>query len=194
MNDTYFKYPPQDPEEFELLCQFVRSSRIQTLMEIGSRHGRSLIRLAEAAMPTLQRVIVVDLPGSLWGADNSEHALKECAKHLRARGITVDLYLMSSHSREAHALSMRERGNVDFLFINGDHSYKGATNDYLWFGPCVKSGGAVAFHDVCATPELHSQGVPVGVPQLWDEIKTPTDTTIHTAGSKFGIGIKSIVY
>jgi predicted O-methyltransferase YrrM len=194
INDSFFKYPPQDPDEFEALCQYVRDLRPTTIMEIGSRHGRSLIRLAEAAMPALRRVIIVDLPGSLWGKANSEQALRDCAEHLRGRGVEVDLHFIDSHSREAHALSLRERGCVDFLFIDGDHTYKGVTNDYLWFAPCVRSGGAVAFHDVCAAPGMAYREHFVEVPQFWGEIKTPADTTLHTPGSKFGIGIKPIRY
>ena len=191
---SYFKYPPQDPDEFESLCQYVRELRPKTIMEIGSRHGRSILRLAEASMPFLERVVIVDLPGSLWGRNNSEQALRDCVKNLQGRGITVDLHLIDSHSREAHALAQRERGNVDFLFIDGDHTYKGVENDYIWFSQCVRSGGAVAFHDTCATPGMACAGHYVEVPRFWNEIKTENDITLHTQGSKFGIGIKPMNY
>jgi predicted O-methyltransferase YrrM len=194
LSGSFFKYPPQDADEFETLCQYVRDLRPKTIMEIGSRHGRSLIRLAEASMPSLRRVIIVDLPGSLWGKANSEQALSDCAEHLRGRGVEVDLHFIDSHSREAHALSLRERGCVDFLFIDGDHTYEGVMNDYLWFAPCVVSGGVVAFHDVCATPNLAYRGNRVEVPRLWDEIKTPEDVVLHKVGSPYGIGIKTIKY
>jgi predicted O-methyltransferase YrrM len=194
MASTFFKYPPQNPDEFEALCQHVRELRPKAIMEIGSRHGRSLIRLAEASMPSLERVIIVDLPGSLWGKDNSEQALRDCAKHLSDRGIEVELHLIDSHSREAHALAQRERGNIDFLFIDGDHTYRGVSNDYIWFGPCVRSGGTVAFHDVCAPDGIGSKGHLVEVPKFWNEIKTTQDTTLHSNGSVYGIGIKLINY
>ena len=191
---SYFKYPPQDPDEFESLCQYVRELRPKTIMEIGSRHGRSILRLSEAAMPSLERVIVIDLPGSLWGRDNSEQALSNCANHLRDRGIEVNVHLIDSHSREAHALAQRERNNVDFLFIDGDHTYTGVQNDYLWFSQCVRSGGAVAFHDISATPGMACAGHYVEVPKFWNEIKKDGDITLHTEGSKFGIGIKPMNY
>ena len=37
---------------------------------------------------------------------------------------------------------------VDFLFIDGDHSYSAVESDYLNYEPFVRSGGVVAFHDV----------------------------------------------
>ena len=36
---------------------------------------------------------------------------------------------------------------IDFLFIDGDHSYKGARNDFANFFPRVTAGGYVAIHD-----------------------------------------------
>lgn len=193
MDDSYYKYPPQDKDEFERLCQIVREMpRVRTIMEIGSRHGRSLIRLAEAAMPSLERIITIDLPGSLWGKANSEQALHDCAKHLTDRGVDVDLHLINSHSREAHNVSLRELGKVDVLFIDGDHTYEGVLQDYSWFSSCVRKGGIIALHDVCAPPGLEWQGHKVGVPRLWNKLcaaNPTTTTTLHSEGSKLGIGV-----
>lgn len=36
---------------------------------------------------------------------------------------------------------------IDFLFIDGDHSIEGVTSDWESFSPFVRSGGIVAFHD-----------------------------------------------
>jgi predicted O-methyltransferase YrrM len=38
-------------------------------------------------------------------------------------------------------------GEVDFVFIDGDHSPKGCREDWDVWHPHVRSGGAVAFHD-----------------------------------------------
>ncbi len=37
---------------------------------------------------------------------------------------------------------------VDFLFIDGDHSFDGAMKDYDMYSPLVRKGGIVVLHDV----------------------------------------------
>lgn len=39
-------------------------------------------------------------------------------------------------------------GEVDFLFIDGDHSYNGVKKDWDFYSPFLKKGAIVAFHDV----------------------------------------------
>lgn len=51
---------------------------------------------------------------------------------------------------------------IDVLFIDGDHSYEGARDDWNNFSPFVKSGGWVVFHDCDDTSP--------GVVQLFEEI------------------------
>jgi hypothetical protein len=56
---------------------------------------------------------------------------------------------------------------VDFLFIDGDHSYKSVLSDWLLYSPLVSSGGMVVFHD---TKEISEEGG--GVPRLISELET----------------------
>jgi len=51
---------------------------------------------------------------------------------------------------------------IDVLFIDGDHSYEGAKDDWDNFYPFVKSGGWILFHDCDDTSP--------GVVQLFDEL------------------------
>jgi predicted O-methyltransferase YrrM len=39
------------------------------------------------------------------------------------------------------------RGTIDFVFIDGDHSYDACRADILAWSPYVKRGGVIAFHD-----------------------------------------------
>lgn len=39
------------------------------------------------------------------------------------------------------------KGRVDFIFIDGDHSYEACKADILAWSPYVKRGGVIAFHD-----------------------------------------------
>ena len=46
----------------------------------------------------------------------------------------------------ATQLAMK-RGTIDFIFIDGDHSYGACRADILGWAPFVKRGGVMAFHD-----------------------------------------------
>lgn len=57
-----------------------------------------------------------------------------------------------------------EGKSIDFLFIDGDHSYEGVSRDYELYSSLVAPGGIIAFHDILLPTS--------GVPRLWDEIKS----------------------
>lgn len=40
-----------------------------------------------------------------------------------------------------------KRGTIDFIFIDGDHSYEACKADIAAWAPFVKPGGVIAFHD-----------------------------------------------
>lgn len=40
-----------------------------------------------------------------------------------------------------------KRGTIDFIFIDGDHSYEACAADIAAWTPFVKPGGVIAFHD-----------------------------------------------
>ena len=38
--------------------------------------------------------------------------------------------------------------SLDFLFIDGDHSYQGVAADFENYAPMVRKGGLIGFHDI----------------------------------------------
>lgn len=56
--------------------------------------------------------------------------------------------------------------DLDFLFIDGNHSYESVLCDFLLYYPLVKKGGIIGFHDTALSEDN------IGVPQLIAEIKT----------------------
>lgn len=56
--------------------------------------------------------------------------------------------------REALLLAEEEgMSSVDFIFIDGDHSFEGLREDWELWAPTIRGGGIVALHDSCSTPE-----------------------------------------
>lgn len=56
---------------------------------------------------------------------------------------------------------------VDFLFIDGDHTYDGVRADFEMYSPFVSDGGIVAFHDIAD----HPPDAGCEVSRYWKEIK-----------------------
>lgn len=57
---------------------------------------------------------------------------------------------------------------VDFLFIDGDHSYIGVKLDYYMYKEFVKPGGWIGFHDIKDT-EFHRNNQ-CFVADFWNEL------------------------
>lgn len=57
---------------------------------------------------------------------------------------------------------------LDFLFIDGDHSYLGVKYDFKMYDPFVKKGGIIAFHDIVISDRHHERNVYVG--EFWKDI------------------------
>jgi cephalosporin hydroxylase len=62
----------------------------------------------------------------------------------------VKLMVGDSHSPEFGGRVREALGNrtVDFLFIDGDHTEAGVEADFRDYGPLVRPGGFIAFHDI----------------------------------------------
>ena len=79
--------------------------------------------------------------------------------------------------------------HIDFLFIDADHSYEGAKTDFENYGPLVKSGGIIAFHDLIPPPDRPR----IQVGRLFREIQKAGYTTRELYSSpnqkRMGIGI-----
>lgn len=84
---------------------------------------------------------------------------------------------------------------LDLLFIDGDHSYEGVKRDFLDYRGLVRSGGMIAFHDICAGTSDHPATGNVwvgGVPRFWEEVKATYEhrELVHDRESPgFGIGV-----
>ncbi len=52
-------------------------------------------------------------------------------------------------------------GDLDFLFLDGAHDEETVRSDFETYGPLVREGGWVGFHDIASTD---------GVRAVWDEV------------------------
>jgi predicted O-methyltransferase YrrM len=132
------------------------------VVEIGVYEGSSALALCRTLGPDAELHLVdpfgahPDALPSGWGA--TEWATRRVvARTLRARG--PDAPRVHWHVALSHELAARWEGEVDVVFIDGDHSEEGCERDWSEWHPFVPRGGRVVFHDARAE-EPGGRGLP----------------------------------
>jgi predicted O-methyltransferase YrrM len=154
--------PMQIESEFRELLEAVATIRPQTVLEVGTATGGSLFGLAHVASPTAL-LISLDLPGGQFGSGYPapRTALYES---FAAPDQTVRLLRGDSHSEEMRdrVLETLQGRPLDVLFIDGEHSYDGASTDFELYAPLATE--LIAMHDVNPHPDF-------GTHRLWQEAR-----------------------
>jgi predicted O-methyltransferase YrrM len=166
----YFRWavrPGQVKEEIIGLLKILAKRRPKVILEIGTAGGGTLFLFARTSSP--EGVIMsVDLLGGRFGGGYPEWRVpfyKSFATHQQK------MFLIRGDS---HALStldtvktFLEERRLDFLFIDGDHTYEGVKMDFEMYSKLVGKGGIIGFHDIVPGPPENVGGVP----RFWNEIK-----------------------
>ena len=137
-------------------------AREGAIVEIGSFKGKSTVMLGKvAAHYGLGPVLAID-PHNFNNAELEAHrtspeasSYDEFLKNLEAAGVQDWVEVHRAYSTDIAAGWKRPIG---FLWIDGDHSYRGAKADFDGFMPYLQAGGVVAFHDA-----LHEFAGPIRV-------------------------------
>lgn len=176
--------PTQSTEEILWLLGIVRDLQPKTIVEVGTAEGGTLFLWTRVA-PLDARLVAVDIrPLGLLGRWSAYAIVRRGLARHRQR---IDLVMPVDSQSQATVDRVKElldHRRVDFLFIDGDHSYAGVRADFELWSPLVRSRGIVAFHDV--RPDH-----PEGVPQLWAELKERyvTEECIARELPQYGIGV-----
>ena len=167
----------QKKTEIVDLLRLVGRSKAERILEIGTASGGTLFMLTAVAPPGAT-IVSVDLPGGRLGGESS--AVRHRYPRWRARlyrGFAHDgklLHVLRADSQQRSTVDSVSRvipgGQLDFLFIDGDHSYGGVSRDFELYAPLVRRGGLVAFHDIVPGGP-GKQGDPGSVPVFWKELR-----------------------
>lgn len=147
--------------ELEGMLRIVQKLQPKVILEIGSYKGWSLWAWAQVA-PKDATLISVDLPYKKrpgTGFDKDPEMLKEFEGR-EMHYIRENSMLQSTKDKIVEALGGRM---VDFLFIDGGHSYETVRSDYVMYSPLVD--GVIGFHDIANN---HRR---CRVIDLWSELK-----------------------
>lgn len=183
---TFSGHPAvQVEEEIAALVAVVEREKPRTYLEVGVGRGDTFHRIV-SAMPPGSRAVAVDDPEQAWGLEGSRAQLMRAADDLRSKGYDVRLIFGNSRAKrvidEAAAL-----GPFDMAFIDGDHTLKGVSSDWINYGSGVP---VVAFHDIVDTMRPNLIGEVIEVPEFWRALREGRRVEEFVApGSTMGIGV-----
>jgi predicted O-methyltransferase YrrM len=154
--------------ELVRLVGIVRRQRPRTVVEIGTHNGGTLYAWCQCAAKDAL-IVSIDLPGGPFGGgytNGSIPVLKAFARpHQTVVLLQADSHLQSTLAKLLAILVDHDRDGIDFLFIDGDHTYDGVRADFEDYAPAVSAGGLIALHDIAPYPELPE----CQVERFWDE-------------------------
>jgi cephalosporin hydroxylase len=183
----------QNLQEFEELLKEFEKLKVEKFIEIGSLYGWTLQHFIHYSTQG-SKAVAIDLPvrrfvGSHdWRVEKQEYNYKnvwpEWAKEKNCK-----LFLVPDESQKPQTLEKTKNifnnEKIDFLFIDGNHTYTAVQKDYEMYGPLVRSGGIIAFHDI-------GQNEEGGVCNFWDQIKTNHSSYkefLYEKNQEKGIGV-----
>lgn len=164
----YFEFRPiQIESEIIALLEQLRTLRPRRILEIGAASGGTTFLFSRVAGDG-SVIVSIDL-----GFDRSR---SQAVKTISRPGVELHTLCRDSHQRSTvQEVSAIFRQAIDFLFIDGDHSYEGVKSDYEMYSGLVRPGGLIAFHDIVPDMRMRTGEVTHvdvgGVPVFWNELK-----------------------
>lgn len=180
-----FFRPFQIEEELAELVRNVRQLRPQTVLEIGTARGGTLLLWTRLAKPDAV-IVSIDLPGGKFGSGYSK---LRATVYRRFREKSQKLHLLREDSHSAKTLEKVRQifgsKQIDLLFIDGDHTFEGVKADWEMYSTLVRPGGMIVFHDIAGNYD------DTQVKRLWDSIKPGFEHREYVCpqNGTYGVGI-----
>ena len=178
--------PMQDDGELLEMVRVIERRQPRVIVEIGTRSGGTLFAWVRASRAA-ELVISIDLPDGRFGGGYDRRRSRLYAEFAADRpGTRMVMIRADSH---APATIEATRGilggrSVDFLFIDGDHTYAGIRSDFEQYGAMVAPGGIIGLHDI------RTSGREREVSTYWQELKCAHECEeIAHRPAHLGIGI-----
>jgi cephalosporin hydroxylase len=191
INNAYLKHDlVQLPSEITKFSEFYYSLRCKNVFEVGSYLGGTFYLLCKLSHPDGYK-ISIDYP--FYENQDKEMESRNVHNKMKLFAENVNIIKEDSHSENAiqklNAILKGEK--LDFLFIDGDHTYKGVKQDFEMYSSFVKKGGYIGFHNINDRP-LH-RDLNCYVHEFWDELPKENTITFNSKGVCMGIGVIKII-
>jgi cephalosporin hydroxylase len=169
LRPAYLLYiiPTQVRDELAELAGIVDGLEPSIVLKISTANGGTLFLWSRLANSDAT-VVSVDLPGGQLGGGYPKWKLPFYRSFARNQQ-RIALIRGDSHDPTVHREVVRILGTrqLDFLFVDGDHTYEGVRNDFRMYSPLVRKGGLMAFHDIVS----HPPGSGCEVSKFWNEVQ-----------------------
>jgi len=177
----------QDVTELAMLIALFKREAVKSYLEVGSRYGGSLWKIARS-LPAGSRIVAVDMPGGFGGRSDGREVLDACVQELVRLGYDASVIWGSSTDPDVIA-KVAPLAPFDAVFIDADHTLAAATSDWNNYGEMAR---IVAFHDIAWSRDARWKGTLIEVPQLWKKLKSRhkhEEYRVHPSGKDNGIGV-----
>jgi len=153
--------------EITKLLEILKDFNPKIILEIGTARGGTLYLFTRIIDPEAT-IISVDLPGGPFGGGYSEWKIP-LYQSFAKKGQKIKLLRANSHkiSTLEKVNEILNKKRIDFLFIDGDHTYDGVKRDFNMYSSLVREGGIIAFHDIAK----HDPKSNCKVNKFWNELK-----------------------
>ncbi|MFA6055059.1 MAG: class I SAM-dependent methyltransferase [Thermodesulfovibrionales bacterium] len=153
--------------EFASLLGLLKRRKLKSIVEIGTAQGGTLYTWCKIANSDAL-IISIDLSGGPFGGGYTLNDIKKFRKYKRKNQklyfLRKDSHKQETKNKLAEILDGRK---IDFLFIDGDHRYRGVKKDFQLYSSLVKQNGLIVFHDILYHPKVPE----CKVDKFWNEIK-----------------------
>ena len=177
----------QTPAEFKWLLEKFVDINPQRILEIGPKFG-GCTKFFYDFMSNKSRLYTLDIQERQW----------TWKKEYKPGKILVKINGDSTHIETIRRLALMLDGDkLDFIFIDGDHTYEAVKLDFRNYLNMTRKGSIIAFHDIylrLRDPEnIDKDGFHGSVTRLWEELKREYKTEEYwnsiTDPNSTGIGI-----
>jgi predicted O-methyltransferase YrrM len=156
----------QKLRELAPLLALLRRRSPRVVVEIGTARGGTFYAWCRVA-DREALLVSIDLPGGPFGGGYTRDEVSTFRGYGRP-GQRLHFIRADSHATETRSLleTILNGNEIDFLMIDGDHSYDGVRRDFEMYAPLVGDGNPIAFHDILP----HAQDSSCEVERFWNEI------------------------
>jgi cephalosporin hydroxylase len=158
----------QKLRELAPLIGLLKRRSPSVVVEIGTARGGTFYAWCRVAEPKAT-IVSIDLSGGPFGGGYTSRDISAFRSYGRA---DQQLHFIQDDSHDAETRARLEEilggREIDFLMIDGDHTYGGVRQDFEMYAPLVGRGNPIAFHDILPHPDNPS----CEVSRLWSEIRS----------------------